>query len=318
MGAPNGRVPDLLLGDDSRALRRAASSARWVSFPLPGGYVVRAASASYPAVELRRVVAVLGGLVHGREINSLSVYVATPQEISGMCGAGVMACYSPSSDRMIVSGSTEAVAGVPRDHVIAHEYGHHITNHRVNGPWWPALDAGTKRWTTYEGVCDEATQDRLYPGDQGDHYWENPAEAFAESYAMLNFPDLGLAWNYTPLLQPDAASLARIRADVMQPWTGRRSTAWRGSLGPSLGRTSRTIATPLDGRVTVRMTTPRGSDFDLYLLSAEPGPPQILRRVTGGGLKRRVDAAVCGERAVRIEVRRRSGAGPFSVKISRP
>jgi hypothetical protein len=316
--APYGHVSDRLLVRDSGSLRRAAERAQWVSYPLLDGSAVRAASAYYPTAEIHEVVAVLGGLVHGREMNSLSVYVATPEEISGMCGAGMMGCYSPSSDRIVVSGSDAPVAGIPRTHAIAHEYGHHIANHRVNGPWWSALYAGTKRWTTYERVCEEAGQGRLYPGDQGAHYWENPGEAFAESYATMNFPGLGLAWNYTPLLQPDAASLERIRADVTRPWVGPRTTNWQGRIDRRGGTAARQLATPLDGRVKVRMTAPEGSNFDLYLLSADPGPRQVLRRMTAGDSDKRVAAAVCGEQAVRIEVRGPGSAGPFSVKITRP
>ncbi|MEK6277050.1 MAG: hypothetical protein AABM29_03445 [Actinomycetota bacterium] len=311
-------MPDRVLTSSPASAQRATASADWTSYPVPGGYSVKVASAYYPETEIQEVVGVLGSLVHGKEMNSLSVYVATPDEMAAMCGTGFMGCYSPSAERIVVSGSDESAAGIPRQHVIAHEYGHHIANRQLNGPWWPALNAGTKRWATYERVCEEARQQRLYPGDQGAHYWENPGEAFAESYANMNFPALGLAWNYTPLLQPDPVSLQKIRADVTRPWTGRRTTKWRRMFGRHGGRVVRSVATPLDGRLSVSLKSPRGSDYDLYLRTADGGRGRVLERDSAGRSTKRVSARVCGERAVRIEVRRRSGTGPFTVKIARP
>lgn len=311
-------APDRLLPPAAAELSRATARAHWRSYRLPGGATVRATASHYPDSEVQEVVGVLGSLVHGKEINTLSAYLATPEELAAICGHGFASCYSPSSDRMIVPGSDEPVAGIPRQHLIAHEYGHHIANHRLNGPWWPAMYAGTKRWATHERVCEEARQGLLYPGDQGAHYWENPAEGFAESYAQMSFPELGLSWNYTPLLQPDAGSLAQLRADVTRPWTGRRTKTWRRSFGRRHGRAMRVFRTPLDGRLTVKMTAPKGSDYDLSISVADETGWEALRTVAASRVDKRIEARLCARRAVRVEVRRRMGHGPFVVRVVRP
>lgn len=289
----------------------------WASYPLLGGYTVSAASAHYSAAQIGQVLAVLGALPHGVEMNSLSVYVATPQEISQTCGAETMGCYLSGSDRMVVSGSNIPVAGISREHMIAHEYGHHIANHRLNGLPWSALDAGTERWATYEHVCERTKQGSLFPGDEGAHYWDNPGEGFAESYADLNFPVAGFPWSYSPLLEPDPTALSLVGQDVTQPWTGPQTIVWHGKLGPRRRRAVHTVATPLDGSVAVQMTGPDASNFHVYVRGADR-----VRRPRRGTVRDRageqVDAAVCGQRTLQIEVRSRRGAGRFVVRTTRP
>jgi hypothetical protein len=311
-------APDRVLPVQSPSLRRTAARSNWGRYRLLDGAVVKAASTYYPESEILEVVGVLGTLIHGREMNTVSVYLATEDELAAFCGSGFAACYAPSDDRIVVPGSDEPVAGVPREHLIAHEYGHHIANHRINGPWWPALYGGAKRWATYERVCEEAHQGRLYPGDSGTHYWENPGEGFAESYARLNFPELGLAWNYTPLLEPDAGALARLAADVSRPWEGRRTRTWRRSFGHRQGRAVRTFRTPLDGRLTVKLAAPRDSRYRLSVSTSTAGGWRLLRRPASLASAERLDARVCGTGAVRVEVRRRAGTGPFRVEVTRP
>jgi hypothetical protein len=303
-------------GGLSARLPRATQRADVASYPV-AGYSVKGLSTYFSPPQVQEVLNSLAGLVHGREMNALSVYVATPEEIAYFCGGAMISCYSPGLERIIISGVDVPVAGIPRSYTMAHEYGHHIANHSYNGPW-SALSAGTKRWSTQEHVCEGIHARVLHPGDEGAHYWENPGEAFAESYATLNYPDLGLAWYYTPLLAPDPVSLERIRTDVTRPWTGRRTKTWRRMFGRSRGRVARKVATPLDGRLTVTLKSPKGTDFDLYLRSAGDGPGRVLKRDSARHSRKRVDANLCGEQGVRVEVRRHRGTGPFTVKIARP
>jgi hypothetical protein len=307
-GDPSSRLSERL----SRATQRAEAS----SYPV-AGYSVKALSTFYSPPQVQEVLNSLAGLVHGKEMNALSVYVATPDEIAYICGGAMISCYSPGLERIIISGDPTPVAGIPRSYPMAHEYGHHIANHSYNGPW-TALSAGTKRWSTQENVCEGVYARVLHPGDEGAHYWENPGEAFAEAYATLNYPDLGLGWYYSPLLAPDPISLEKIRADVTRPWTGRRTSTWRRNFGRSRGRVARTVSTPLDGRLSVTLKSPKGTDFDLYLRSAGNGRGRVLERDAAGHSRKRVDAALCGEQAVRVDVRRHRGTGPFTVKIVRP
>jgi hypothetical protein len=86
------------------------------------------------------------------------------------------------------------------------------------------------RWATYERVCQLTRRGRLFPGNQGAHYWQDPEEAFAQSYARLNRPDDRVSWQYTPLLRPTPAALAKIHADVAHPWSGPVEATWDGSV----------------------------------------------------------------------------------------
>lgn len=235
----------------------------------------------------------LTSLPHGPEIKRLLVYVAAPGEIATRCGP-VMACYDPGAGRMVVSGESGEVAGIPREAVIAHEYGHHIAANRRRGVF-PALAAGTPRWADAEGVCGLARSGQVFPGSQGLHYWENPGEAFAQAYSALVFPQLIEDWRYSPLLRPDALSLAMLRRDVARPWKPRRFT-WRGR-----GASSRLVAPRIDGIVQARVTRGRR-------LILRAGGEVVAR---GRGVR----YAACDSGPLTLTVK---GSGVFRVRGVRP
>jgi hypothetical protein len=273
------------------------------------------ASTHYDAAAVESVAAALRSLDHGPEMAELSVYVATAEEIQGICGATVIACYAPSLKRMVVSGEARSVAGVSRDFAIAHEYGHHIANSQLGGSI-PAIESGTIRWATYERVCQLTRKKRLYPGDQGAHYWENPEEAFAQSYAQLNQPDAGFSWQYTPLLKPTSASLAKIRADVNRPWRGPVTVGWTGMIAGPTWAASRTIRTPLDGAVSVSLQAPASTILSITLREASSGRA-LARESTDESGAAVLSLSNCGRPALRLEVRS-GGAAPFQATIERP
>ncbi len=311
------------------------------AYPAAGGYSVEAASTAYGEAEVQSVVNVLGSLDHGPELAQLSVYVATPEEIAQICGATVLACYMPQPERMIISGEDHPVDGVPRDFAIAHEYGHHIANSQ-SGASFPAISTGTIRWATYERVCQYSRARKLFPGDQGRHYFEDPEEAFAETYAHLSDPAAKVSWQYSPLLRPTTASLAKIRADVSRPWSGPVSTAWRGSVeakpasrpvpaahnsgGPSVGEAelvgepwtaSRLVSTPLDGTVSISLTAPAGTAYAVVL--RDPASGRILaRKVSDEAGSASLAFGNCGHQTLQLEVSSVRGSGPFTANIVRP
>ena len=80
-------------------------------------------------------------------------------------------------------------------------------------------------------LCQKASDRRAFPGDEGDHYFQNPGEAFAESFLHLNEVELGVAetpWGYDPMFAPDAKALAALEQDVVAPWTGYSLQHWTG------------------------------------------------------------------------------------------
>ena len=327
---PGAPFPDTLIGG-GRRLSRASGTARARSFPVLGGEQVDVSSSYYSDAEMQNVVNVLGGLVHGPEMNTLSVYVATPDEITDMCGPGALACYAPGISEMVVSGEDGSPYGVPRDFTIAHEYGHHIANNRANAPW-TALDTGAKRWATYQRVCQGTRKGQLFPGDEDYHYWENPGEGFAESNAHLNYPGVSVPWGYSLLLRPTDRSLAKLRADITDPWSQPATVAWSGSTWPGRRNPAQhRFSTPLDGQIEIRLSGPVGSNFDLYVLGPKLRAKRpkrhhrhlrprrrVVERAVSGGSSEQIDTTLCGQSSIRVEVRRRSGSGPFTVSVTRP
>jgi len=310
-------------------------------------------SDGYGPAAVESVAATLRSLDHGPELARLDVFVATPEEIRRSCGATVVACYVPADEEMVVSGVDRPVAGVPRDFAIAHEYGHHIANSQsavdrmrlggASASSVSSLQIGTLRWATYERVCQLTRRGRLFPGDQGAHYWENPEEAFAQSYARLNRPDAGVSWQYTPLLQPTGAALAKIHADVVRPWSGPAEDEWSAgvaappsssgtaaevragqvALGPGkvVGESpwvaTHGIRTPLDGPVSVSVRAADGAPLALALRDAEHDRV-LARTATDAAGEAHLSYSNCGHASLRLEVRATSSAATFRAAIARP
>jgi hypothetical protein len=339
--------PDSLVqGRRPLARETAAPPPQQQVFPVIGGQHVTISSNAYSTADMQSIADVLGGLVHGDEMNSLSVYLAAPSELGQICGPGALACYAPSQSEMIVSGVDGSAYGVPRDYTIAHEYGHHIANNRLNAPW-SGLETGAKRWATYSHVCEGVRDGSLVPGDEGDRYWDNPGEGFAEANAHLNFPAVSVPWGYNAMLRPSQPALAKLRADITTPWTEPATVTWNGSLWAGRPHPAdRRFSIPLDGDVDITLTGPVGSNYDLYVLGERlpvsrhvrerlrrlkhrhgrhhhhHRKPRLRRRVVSraasSGSNEQIQMQLCGRSSIQLEVRRRSGSGPFSVSVTRP
>ena len=337
-GTPFGFGEKRFRSDPAALKAMARSSAR--RYAAAGGEF-QIESTHYGPEAVASVAATLRSLDHGAEMSTLNVYVATPAEIREACGSTVVACYVPSEATMVVSGIDRPVAGVPRDFAIAHEYGHHIANSRQSSAL-PALEAGTIRWATYERVCQLTRAGKLFPGNQGAHYWEDPEEAFAQSYANLNRPTAGVSWQYTALLRPTAASLAKIHADVSRPWSGPVTSTWNSSVAPQPanvppagardGRFAiapaqvagepiwiRTlpIATPLDGTVTISLRSTAGAALPVELV--DPHDNRVLARgAQAADGTTALAYSNCGHAELRLEVGGGSAGGAFEAAITRP
>jgi hypothetical protein len=243
-------------------------------------------------------------LPHGSELERVTIYLAPLDEVRTVCGLRALACYSPQTET-IVAPAEEPEGQPSRKSILAHEYGHHLANSRLNLPW-SGLAFGTKRWATYVGVC-AGVEAGTFSMRQ---YELDPAEGFAESYRVLAERRLGLEpspWEIVdPLFEPDETALALLEQDVADPWV--RNTALR--LKGAKTRSFR-FATPLDGRLTITLRAPRTSVYELRV----PGAP--VRRARGQG-PASVSAAVCGTRLGTARVRLVKGKGAFQLTVSRP
>jgi hypothetical protein len=280
--------------------------------------VTEACQATCTAANPQQIADFLGTLIHGSEMELLTVQLDTPSQIEFDCGYGAEACYYGGENKIVLSGDdTPAPEGASREFVLAHEYGHHIARHRESPPPFPAaIDWGTPRWASYEHVCQGSRAGALFPGNEGLHYFRDPGEAFAESFAHLRFPESGVPWRWVHSLEPDAGALEAIREDTLDPWPGRTGFKLRGRMPPRhSGATVRAFGTPLDGTVSLRQASqPR---YNLSLLS----PAGHVLRTSRHGLSfgHQLNYTVCGQSRLRVAISSsRSSGGGFKLQIQRP
>lgn len=253
-------------------------------------------------------------LVHGPELATLDAYLLTLREVQDVCGPGAYACYGRNQ---IIAPAQDPEFGLAAESVVAHEYGHHVAAHRINRPW-EAVDFGTKRWASYENVCSKWQRGLYFPGSEDEeHYFYNPGEGFAEAYRVMNERVLAMQeapWDIvTNELYPDDKALALLQQDVTTPWTKNTTLTRTGSVSARAKSRAFVISTPLDGRLTVKLSSSAQARFRFDVLS-----PSAKSLAGKSGKNLTVSTTVCGERALRLRVNRLSGAGAFKLAISRP
>jgi hypothetical protein len=250
-----------------------------------------------------------GSLVHGRELASLTVDLAPLDEVQSFCGPQALACYDPDTQTIEASPEDQLNAPTAKE-IVTHEYGHHVANNSVNTPF-DAEEYGTKRWASYMNICKRAIAGELFPGDEGDNYQENPGEAYAEAYRVLNLTKQGatsIGWDIVdPALYPNATALSMLEQDITTPWKGPTLSHVRGSFGNGTVRTIVTKTT-LDGSFVARLHAPTRSRMRLQLYAAG--------RLVASGSSVRYE--ICGQRALTLKVQRVSGRGAFTVDVSKP
>ena len=256
-----------------------------------------------------------GGLVHGAELGQVTIRIVAPAELPAYCGPRALGCYT--SGRIVIPG--EQAGGVEAAEIARHEYGHHVASTRQNPPW-NASSWGPKRWATQAAICPRASRDELAP-DSYEVYELAPGEAFAEVYRVLNNRRagvIGLTWSLVDdSFLPDDAALRAVEEDVTTPWVAVTTTSVRARFTPSGPRRwTRTIATPLDGTLTVELRLPAGRTDSLELLGADG---KVLGRgLWFGTAGKRLAFVVCGQRSLHVRITRGGAAGAFGVTIARP
>lgn len=259
------------------------------------------------------LVGFLDSLVHDRELNNLKVYVATASEMKHFCGGLAAACFIPGEGRIYIVGQEE-FGGAPTTYVLAHEYGHRIEAKRRNPPFpgGPLL-WGTKRWASVMGVCQGTREGKYAPGDEGRRYFEDPGEAFAESYAWSQFGSGIVEWRWAPSLHPNAAAYAALRNDVLHPWVPQELER-QGQLTSGRSGHVYRLRPKSDGGLHVAMTG--SGDLELGLLDARGKLLAVSSR--GSSSRGHLNYLVCGDRNLRLVVRASNPPGRYRLQISMP
>ncbi len=306
-------VRDRVLRSTSGAPRvRAAQASNEGAYRTADGYTIlvtvsRAYQLDRAAVQ--GFVDFLDSRLHGSELGRLRVVIETPSEVGNDCGAAdALACYDPSTEQMFVPGQEPGPGQPSLALVITHEYGHHIAFNRRNSPW-SAAAWGPKRWDSVEHVCSGVRAHRFYPGDEGDHYFDDPGEAWAESYATYHYRSNPWRWNR--LLRPGPAGFAAVRSDVLDPWRGPRHVGRSFSFaagGPGVRWWA--LAPRLDGSAVVRLQPAAGELVETRVFAG--------RRLVGRSTSRSVPVTICGARSLRFSFVRRRGSGPVRVSVAYP
>jgi len=221
---------------------------------------------------------------------------------------------------MYVPGETPPNSPVPLEYIITHEFGHHISNHRKNA-LGSAFTIGPEYWATSQFICAGALSKPpvFFPGDEDQHYLENPGEGWADTYAHL--PENGFEsapFQFSPLFHRDAAAFDAVRKDIFTPWPGNVTRTETGTLGSSTGKKRFALVVSLDGPVVARLNGPSAANYDLQVrLGGE-----TVDSTHKAGSKDRVAGTLCSAprqpppNRLTIIVVRRSGSGPFSLKLT--
>ena len=308
---PWGQIRDNVV---DRPLRARAAQSSNVYRTADGQHVRVIVSPSYqPNPEAdRQYVDFVSGLVHGDELDGLTMVVAPSQEITALCeDPASLACYEANREIIYIPGEEFGENGPSLASVLAHEYGHHVARNRSNAPWL-SFHWGPKYWSSQMDICGRAATGEANPGDEGARYSFNPAEAWAETYVVVN----GGPWSgiVDPSFQPDAEAVAHARRDVVSPWRGNTTILRRARL--RAGRRWTSSFPALDGNITLYVTPPKRTRYAVTLREG-PGGRVLARRV----LSRRDRAlryTACGLQAGHVELRALRGGGRFRLVLSRP
>jgi hypothetical protein len=311
-------IPDSLL--DSRLTRALAPSGFWGGqYRTTSGETVTVyASNSYPVDSAlgQRWADFLASLVHGAELASVTVMLATPDQVKQICGGFAVACYDPRGGLLSAPGEDPG-SDFSAEAVITHEYGHHVAAHRSNAPW-RAVNWGPKRWASSMQVCARSRADQLVPGAEDPiSYAINPGEGWAESYRVLNERRLGLPeapWQIvSDSLYPDDAALTAAAQDVTMPWQTDTTTTQTASLTRITPARTYTIATQLDGTLKVALRPSPGLRLTLDVYASAT---RVIHTVATQAIAR--TTTICGARSYMIRVTTTRGTGNFRLTVSEP
>ena len=305
----------------ARINRAALGALTWRGGPITastGDIVSVFVSDALPGETPEKWAEFVAGLTHGSELASLTSNIATLDEVQQLCGARALGCYS--GNRMVSLGEP-APDGTTPEEVVRHEYGHHVAFHRLNTPW-RAIDWGPKHWASAATVCTRVVAREAFPGDEGFNYANNPGEAWAEAYRLMDERKAGITTATWPIVSPsffpDEAGLLAAERDVLEPWTASRKTVFRRTFAKTTKKPWWIpLPTPLDGDLVLNATVPLNALHEVALVAGNRRT--VVRRAGWIGQRtKRITTGVCGQRAYFVRVTPRGVAGRVTITVSSP
>jgi hypothetical protein len=301
--------------------RLARISAAWRGGPITtstGEVVTVLVSDSLTAETPEKWAEFLVKLVHGRELSRLTTTIATLEEVGDVCGDHALGCYTGNA--MVAMGQP-TIDGTTPEEVVRHEYGHHVGFHRINTPW-PAIDWGPKGWATAASVCPKVFRREAFPGDDGRNYAQDPGEAWAEVYRVMNERKAGITTSSWRIIAdsfyPSQAALVAAEQDVLRPWTKNRIATFRRTYRkPTKKPWWIPVQTPLDGELKLSALLPGQGEFEVALLASNRR--SVVKRAQWVSQRlKRTATNVCGQRSLFVRVTPKQGAGRVTITISTP
>ena len=275
-------------------------------------------SASLPLETPEKWAEFVAKMAHGPEIQDVTTRIATLAEIEELCGAQALGCYGFNE---ILSAGETTVDGTTPEEVVRHEYGHHVAFHRANPPW-AAIDWGPKQWASAANVCARVSRGEAFPGDGGRNYAQNPGEAWAETYRLVDERRNGILDARWPIISqsffPSEAALQAAERDVLQPWAKGTTTTFRRNFGKSTKKVWLIpLKTALDGVLTLNASLPRGGTHEVALVGANRRT--VVRRAQWVGQRsKRSMTTICGQRSLFLRVTQSGTLGRVAVTVSTP
>ena len=306
----------------SRISARARAAVTWLGGPTTaatGELVNVFVSDQLPTETPQKWADFLASLTHGAELARLTARIATLAEVHQLCGARALGCYF--RDEMISLGEPLIDGSTSPEEVVRHEYGHHVAAHRTNPPW-NAIDWGPKHWASAATICARVSRGEAFPGNEGRNYAQNPGEAWAETYRLMDERKQGITtatWSIIdPSFFPSEAALQAADRDVLQPWAEARKVVQRRVFGKGTKRVWWIrLQTPLDGELVLNAGLPANGRFDVALVASNRRT--VIRRAQWTSQRmKRTAATICGPRTLFVRVTPNGGAGRVTVTATMP
>jgi hypothetical protein len=275
-------------------------------------------SNALPAETPEKWAEFIAKLTQGPELAQLTARIATLAEVEELCGTRALGCYG--QDEMISLGEP-TLEGTTPEEVVRHEYGHHVAAHRLNTPW-QAIDWGPKHWASAATICSRVARKEAFPGDGGRNYAQNPGEAWAEVYRLMDERKAGVATGRWPIVSrsffPNEAALQAAERDVLQPWAAGKKAVSRRTFGKKTKKVWWIrLSTPLDGDLALTATVPRGGLHEVALVAANR--KTVLKRAQWVGQRtKRTATTVCGQRSLYVRVTQSGALGRVTVSVATP